>query len=300
MCSGSAVSDRRREADEIGEEHGRDPAFVGPGHEAVPARGTEARVGRRRTPTRRACHAVIVGRHGGREARELGLTDPPGTRFGATWYPQEGFNSRRNGGWRENVGMVGRLDDAAIDARLGALTGWSREGDEIRKEYVRAGLRGRHRVRGPDRVPRRGRGPPSGHRHPVADGPPSRSRRTMPVASPTLDFDLADQDRRGRVVIFAVVLVLVVGARGRARRRRREEPRSVADGDRAGLRARLGPPRLRRRLPAVRSRAARRAHQARTSSPRSGPRTRTGPGSGTSSRRRSPRPRRGAATPRPS
>jgi 4a-hydroxytetrahydrobiopterin dehydratase len=36
--------------------------------------------------------------------------------------------------------MAERLDDAAIDARLGGLTGWSREGDEIRKEYVRAGF----------------------------------------------------------------------------------------------------------------------------------------------------------------
>ena len=39
MCSGSAVSERRREPDEIGEEHGRDPALVGAGDEAVPARG---------------------------------------------------------------------------------------------------------------------------------------------------------------------------------------------------------------------------------------------------------------------
>ena len=36
--------------------------------------------------------------------------------------------------------MVGRLDDAEIAGRLGALTGWSREGDEIRKEFVRAGF----------------------------------------------------------------------------------------------------------------------------------------------------------------
>ena len=39
-------------------------------------------------------------------------------------------------------GMVDRLDDAAIDARLGELDGWSRAGDEIRKEFVRADFAG--------------------------------------------------------------------------------------------------------------------------------------------------------------
>jgi 4a-hydroxytetrahydrobiopterin dehydratase len=34
--------------------------------------------------------------------------------------------------------MVDRLDDAAIDARLGDLSGWTREGDEIRKTFERA------------------------------------------------------------------------------------------------------------------------------------------------------------------
>jgi 4a-hydroxytetrahydrobiopterin dehydratase len=36
--------------------------------------------------------------------------------------------------------MVERLEDAAIDGRLAALTGWSRHGDEIRKEYVLGGF----------------------------------------------------------------------------------------------------------------------------------------------------------------
>ena len=31
-----------------------------------------------------------------------------------------------------------RLDDPAIDARLAALSGWTREGDEIRKTFERA------------------------------------------------------------------------------------------------------------------------------------------------------------------
>ena len=34
--------------------------------------------------------------------------------------------------------MVDRLDDAAIEARLSGLAGWSRAGDEIRKEFKRA------------------------------------------------------------------------------------------------------------------------------------------------------------------
>ncbi len=34
--------------------------------------------------------------------------------------------------------MVDRLDDAAIEARLAGLPGWSRAGDEIRKEFPRA------------------------------------------------------------------------------------------------------------------------------------------------------------------
>jgi 4a-hydroxytetrahydrobiopterin dehydratase len=34
--------------------------------------------------------------------------------------------------------MVDRLDDTAVDARLADLSGWSRSGDEIRKEYERA------------------------------------------------------------------------------------------------------------------------------------------------------------------
>ena len=34
--------------------------------------------------------------------------------------------------------MAERLDDTAIEARLADLPGWSRVGDEIRKEYVRA------------------------------------------------------------------------------------------------------------------------------------------------------------------
>ena len=33
--------------------------------------------------------------------------------------------------------MVERLDDATVDTRLGALSGWSRAGDEIRKEFAR-------------------------------------------------------------------------------------------------------------------------------------------------------------------
>jgi 4a-hydroxytetrahydrobiopterin dehydratase len=39
---------------------------------------------------------------------------------------------------RETGGVVDRLDDSAIDGRLAELDGWSRVGDEIRKEYVRA------------------------------------------------------------------------------------------------------------------------------------------------------------------
>jgi 4a-hydroxytetrahydrobiopterin dehydratase len=31
-----------------------------------------------------------------------------------------------------------RLDDTTIDARLAALSGWTREGDEIRKSFERA------------------------------------------------------------------------------------------------------------------------------------------------------------------
>jgi 4a-hydroxytetrahydrobiopterin dehydratase len=41
---------------------------------------------------------------------------------------------------RENEGMAKRperLDDPAIEARLAELTGWSRAGGEIRKEYDR-------------------------------------------------------------------------------------------------------------------------------------------------------------------
>ncbi len=34
--------------------------------------------------------------------------------------------------------MVDRLDDATIEARLAALDGWARSGDEIGKEYRRA------------------------------------------------------------------------------------------------------------------------------------------------------------------
>jgi 4a-hydroxytetrahydrobiopterin dehydratase len=34
--------------------------------------------------------------------------------------------------------MVDRLDDTAIEARLGELTGWTRDGDEIRKQFERA------------------------------------------------------------------------------------------------------------------------------------------------------------------
>jgi 4a-hydroxytetrahydrobiopterin dehydratase len=34
--------------------------------------------------------------------------------------------------------MPDRLDESAIDARLAALSGWSRDGDEIRKSYERA------------------------------------------------------------------------------------------------------------------------------------------------------------------
>ncbi len=36
--------------------------------------------------------------------------------------------------------MVERLEDAAIDARLAALAGRSRDGDQIRKEYVSVGF----------------------------------------------------------------------------------------------------------------------------------------------------------------
>ena len=36
--------------------------------------------------------------------------------------------------------MAERLDDAAIGAGLGELAGWSRVGDEIRKEFERAGF----------------------------------------------------------------------------------------------------------------------------------------------------------------
>lgn len=36
--------------------------------------------------------------------------------------------------------MAERLDEAAIDARLAALTGWSREGEVISKEYQRSGF----------------------------------------------------------------------------------------------------------------------------------------------------------------
>ena len=43
MCSGSARLRERGEADEVGEEHGRDAALVGAGDEAVSARGAEAR-----------------------------------------------------------------------------------------------------------------------------------------------------------------------------------------------------------------------------------------------------------------
>jgi 4a-hydroxytetrahydrobiopterin dehydratase len=34
--------------------------------------------------------------------------------------------------------MVDRLDDPAIEARLGELTGWTRDDDEIRKQFERA------------------------------------------------------------------------------------------------------------------------------------------------------------------
>jgi 4a-hydroxytetrahydrobiopterin dehydratase len=33
--------------------------------------------------------------------------------------------------------MAERLDDGAVDTRLSALTGWVREGDEIRKQFDR-------------------------------------------------------------------------------------------------------------------------------------------------------------------
>lgn len=36
--------------------------------------------------------------------------------------------------------MAERLDDATIEARLAALDGWTRDGDEIRKEFTRAGF----------------------------------------------------------------------------------------------------------------------------------------------------------------
>jgi 4a-hydroxytetrahydrobiopterin dehydratase len=38
--------------------------------------------------------------------------------------------------------MVDRLDESAIEGRLAALDGWSRVGDEIRKEFVRADFPG--------------------------------------------------------------------------------------------------------------------------------------------------------------
>jgi 4a-hydroxytetrahydrobiopterin dehydratase len=48
------------------------------------------------------------------------------------------------GWWRENAGVTRPqpLDDPAIAARLAELTGWSREGDVIRKEYTCAGFAG--------------------------------------------------------------------------------------------------------------------------------------------------------------
>jgi 4a-hydroxytetrahydrobiopterin dehydratase len=36
--------------------------------------------------------------------------------------------------------MAEPLDDATIEARLAALDGWTRDGDEIRKEFTRAGF----------------------------------------------------------------------------------------------------------------------------------------------------------------
>jgi 4a-hydroxytetrahydrobiopterin dehydratase len=36
--------------------------------------------------------------------------------------------------------MVDRLDDTTIEARLGSLDGWTRTGDEIRKDYRCAGF----------------------------------------------------------------------------------------------------------------------------------------------------------------
>lgn len=36
--------------------------------------------------------------------------------------------------------MPERLDDQAVSDRLAGLPGWSREGDEIRKEFARAGF----------------------------------------------------------------------------------------------------------------------------------------------------------------
>jgi len=36
--------------------------------------------------------------------------------------------------------MVERLDDATIDARLGALSGWSRDGDVIAKDFTCPGF----------------------------------------------------------------------------------------------------------------------------------------------------------------
>ncbi len=46
-------------------------------------------------------------------------------------------------GWRRENESVPRpvaLDDAAIAGRLADLTGWSRDGDAIRKEYTCAGF----------------------------------------------------------------------------------------------------------------------------------------------------------------
>ena len=185
--------------------------------------------------------------------------------------------------------MVGRLDDAEIDGRLGALTGWTREGDEIRKEFVRAGLR-RTAIAFVVRV---GFLAEAADHHPDID----IRWRTVHLALSThdaggltaLDFDLATKIDEAAGVIFVGRPRARRRSRHRARRRRREEPRSVADGDRARLRARLGRPRLRRRLPAVRSRAARRAHQGRLRRRQAGGVLRTEPRSGTSSRRRSPR-----------
>jgi 4a-hydroxytetrahydrobiopterin dehydratase len=36
--------------------------------------------------------------------------------------------------------MAEPLDDATIEARLAALDGWTRDGDEIRKDFTRAGF----------------------------------------------------------------------------------------------------------------------------------------------------------------